>query len=320
MKKRKIILFSFSALIICLIAVLSCIFINSSKQSIDELNSGLIYQTESSSIIKLSASTYSQNGLESIVINADCGDSYLGSGDYLVWEFINSTDSNYLSLTVSSDKMSATVQQLKSFDYQIKLKVSSYLNPNVFAYVYIDCYEKTINYSGVISTGNGLQSNGLVADFTSKSFITDLYNTIFFLDNFKGVKDVGSVSTNTTLQAYWYLSPEWIDFCDAMDLGNYTEFVLIESESGSIGSYFEELTSLNLSDLEIYKGIYKSMSNSGYFDDMTSVHVGFIEFVFVDNYNDEVVSSHREVMDLYLNFDSDYIIKSITLDQSQLYF
>ena len=62
------------------------------------------------------------------------------------------------------------------------------------------------------------------------------------------------------------------------------------------------------------------MSNSGYFDDMTSVHVGFIEFVFVDNYNDEVVSSHREVMDLYLNFDSDYIIKSITLDQSQLYF
>ena len=148
MKKKKIILFSVSALFICLIAVLSCVFMNSNNKDLSNINDNLIVETKNSEHIKLvRKNSVNDSGTESVFIAAELNGSNTDNIDLafsLDWtKSTNLELSDCLQLDVSEDQRSCNITFLNAFDVQAVLNVSAVNDDSIIAATCsIDCYTR----------------------------------------------------------------------------------------------------------------------------------------------------------------------------------
>lgn len=153
MKRKKIILFSLTALLICLVTVMSCVFINSKDKNLSNTNTNenLIVQTNNSDKIKLvrkkAVNDSGSEGSESVFIAAELNGS---NTDYIQLSFDLAWSKNTelglydcLRLDVSEDNRSCLITYLNPFDVQVILTVTAVNDDTIkAASCTIDCYTR----------------------------------------------------------------------------------------------------------------------------------------------------------------------------------
>ncbi|MBE6131618.1 MAG: hypothetical protein E7183_07835 [Erysipelotrichaceae bacterium] len=318
MKRKKIILFSLSALLICLIAVMSCVFINSNNKDLVNTNKNLVVQTENSNHIKLSRKKAVNEGnseaTESYAITANLEGNF-NETPFLAWDLSWKTTStldvnDYISLEVSEDSYTCTVNFIQHFDIQIILTVSApeyeTINP---ATCTIDCNYKVtqLNSCQMFIT----ESNSYLVDYQLNEYVINyenLSNDNILNDkllelgvDYLHVGTVGDISYSVNLS----LSQELLE-CFAQN----------DITPGFTSSVFEDFS--NFSIIQILNCFLNNNPNSG----LTQIQIECL-MQCSNWYNLDVVFSNGQQFTIYainMNKDNLFSNPSITLSEDSIVF
>lgn len=349
MKMKKIILFSFAALMICLVAVLSCFFINNKCNNSSYSSDYLIATPVKSNKMKLTTRKYANDDddidfISAIQITATVND-YDTSYDELVWKLDFSCECCVDKLTLVKDnETNYNVIMIDYFEHQVKLIVSSKINPDVSAECLFNCNRRSLGFEGSLALFNNddefiksydsnsgdinLADFGLFHEITDYNFNFDLVTNLSF----------GNIENDISNSAVFVLSDPLIslvsldDFDDLRIDTGYSGMVSLNPYCSIDGVYVEglslahlwaESTGLDLSLFitpQLKEFSYNYLKDNFSDIDFTYIHFGTLKFLSITTGS----GSGEEINQVYIEYDiyiniSNFVpisINSINLDYS----
>lgn len=348
MKKKKIILFSFTALMICLVAVLSCFFINNKCNNSSYSSDYLIATPVKSNKMKLTTRKYANDGdidfISGCQITATVND-YDTSYDELVWKLDFSCECCVDKLTLVKD--SETIYHVLMSDYfehQAKLIVSSKLNPNVSAQCLFNCNKRSLGLDGSLSLFNdncvsinsydcnsreiNLTDFGLFHELCYYYFSFDLVTNLSF-GNFENDIDNSAVFVLSDPLSSLASLDDFDDFRNdtgysgMVPLNQYCSVDGIYAEHLYLGDLWKESTGLDLSlfiEPQLKEFSYYYLKDKFSAIDFSHIHFGTLKFISttIGSGTGEEINQVCVEFDIYINI-SNFVpksINSINLDYS----
>lgn len=243
MKKKKIIIFNFVALFICLIAVLSSVFVNSNNKDLSNINDNLIVETKNSQHIKLvRKNSVNDSGTESAFISAELNGSNTDNIDLafsLDWtKSTNLELLDCLQLDVSEDNRSCNITFLNPFDVQAILTVSAANDDSISAATCtIDCYTRVTNILDTsLSFDSGTMINSKLVegeyqyDFYEKD--CDFILNSSFVESCVDYDSIGSIARDPSFVKKIHISNELLELFAQNDISVYMTNSFIEDFGG----------------------------------------------------------------------------------------
>ena len=349
MKKKKIILFSFTALMICLVAVLSCFFINNKCNNSSYSSDYLIATPVKSNKMKLTTRKYANDDddiecISACQITATVND-YDTSYDELVWKLDFSCECCVDKLTLIKDnETNYNVLMIDYFEHQVKLIVSSKLNPDVSAECFLNCNKRSLGFEGSLALFDhnddfidSYDCNKLEINLSDYGEFHDLIDYYFNIDlvtklSFGNIEnDIGNFAVFVLSDPFSSLVSESV-FDDYRNDSEYGGMDPLNGYCSVEGIYAERFTILDLWCLstgidfslfiepQLKEFSYNYLKDNFSAIDFSHIHFGTLQFISTTigfGTGDEIKEVSIEY-DIYINISNlvPNSINSINLDCS----